>query len=130
MSELDEARAKLEWLRQQIQYGEPWEVVCAALDSAATREQAAKAQGAREAAYAKFGAWAFEMFWHDGEPGDIDAADAQEKAAEFGLLGRTSEADAGATHAEECEWQPGMPLDECCCYTPMLPPLASGGRHA
>ena len=70
-----------------------------------------------------FGAWAFEFFWHDAEPGDVDASDAQEKAVEFGLLQRTSEADAGATHDELCEWEPGMPLDDCCCFTPTHAPL-------
>lgn len=71
-----------------------------------------------------FGAWVFEFFWNDADPGDVEAADAQEKAVEFGLLKRTSEADSGATHAEDCEWQDDMPLDECCCYAPMLAPLA------
>lgn len=75
--------------------------------------------------WAHFGAWAFEEFWHDSEPGDIDGTDAQEKAVECGLLARTSTCDAGATHAEECEWQPGMPDEECCCYSPCRAPLAT-----
>jgi len=78
--------------------------------------------------WARFGSWAFEMFWHDSEPGDIDAADAQERAVEFGLLARTSECDAGATHAEECDWQPGMPLSECCCVAPCRAPLRLAER--
>ena len=94
-----------------------------------------KALAAREAecvelrAFAAFGSWVFENFWHDGEPGDIEAYDAQEKAAEFGLLGRTSEVDAGATHAEGCDYSPDAPPTECCCFTPTRRPL-DVARHA
>lgn len=74
-------------------------------------------------AYARFGSWVFEMFWQDGEPGDIEGGDAQEAAIRFGLLGRTSEVDAGATHAEDCEWVPEAPANECSCYVPMFPAI-------
>lgn len=92
---------------------------------AASDRDALRAQVATLRPWALFGAWAFEEFWHDSEPGDIDGADAQEKAVECGLLARTSVCDAGATHAEGCDWQPGMPNEECCCYSPCKPPLAA-----
>ena len=93
------------------------------------REQA-EAQVEADAKWAAFGAWAFENFWHDGEPGDIEGGDAQEAAVRFGLLGRTSEHDAGATHAEGCDFSPEAPPTECCCYTPLLAIRALGEPDA
>ena len=73
--------------------------------------------------FATFGGWAFEEYWSDGEPGDIDAGDAQEKAIECGLLGRTSEVDPNATHAEGCDYSPVASASECCCFIPTRRPL-------
>lgn len=75
--------------------------------------------------WAEFGAWAFESFWQDGEPGDLEGGDLQERAMALGLLGRTAEHDAGATHAEDCEWQPGMPAEDCDCCIPLAAPFDS-----
>ena len=72
--------------------------------------------------WARFGDAVFDRFWSDGEPGDVDGGDLQEIARDCGLLGRTAEVDAGATHAEGCEWQPGMDADECDCWAPMRGP--------
>ena len=93
------------------------------LSSLVARLAAREAECVELRAFAAFGSWVFENFWHDGEPGDIEAYDAQEKAAEFGLLGRTSEVDAGATHAEGCDYSPDAPPTECCCFTPTRRPL-------
>lgn len=85
--------------------------------------------------WARFGEAVFERFWGDGDPGDLEGGDLQEIARECGLLGRTAEVDAGATHAEGCEWQPGMPADECDCWSPMrksyraLVREQDGGEH-
>ena len=48
-----------------------------------------------EGAFAAFGAWCFEAFWNDAEPGDLDASDLQEKAVECGLLRRRESDDDG-----------------------------------
>lgn len=95
---------------------------CACGKYVAARLAGARAMQEAAEPWAKFGAAIFERFWSDGEPGDIEGGDAQEIARECGLLGRTAEVDAGATHADGCEWQPGMPLDECDCWCPMLKP--------
>ena len=85
--------------------------------------------------WARFGEAVFEQFWGDGEPGDMEGGDLQEIARECGLLGRTAEVDAGATHAEGCEWEAGMSTDECDCWAPMRAPYSAlvreqdGGEH-
>lgn len=84
---------------------------------------AAQAEYVEARSFAAFGSWVFESFWHDGEPGDVEAIDAQEKAVELGLLGRTSETDPAAAHAEGCDCSPGAPAAECCCYVPTRRPL-------
>lgn len=93
---------------------------------------AAQADNARLLPFARFGSWAFEAFWGDGEPGCVEAEDAQEFAVEIGLLGRTSEVDASATHAEGCDYSPDAPLTDCCCFTPLRSILsrAPGGTDA
>ena len=80
--------------------------------------------------YARFGSKCFEHFWSDGEPGDIEGGDAQEMAVKAGLIGRTSEVDAGATHAEWCEWTPEAPKSECDCYAPLCAPLKEASDAA
>jgi hypothetical protein len=83
-----------------------------------------EATGSR-AAYAGFGAWAFEQFWHDAEPGDIDAGDAQEAAIKYGLLRRRVEGDEGATCGTEigCDYSHGDPVSKCECLFPVFAPL-------
>lgn len=75
--------------------------------------------------WATFGASAFEDFWHDAEPGDLDAGDLQDSAIKAGLLRRRTEADAGKTCGGECgcEWEEGRSVDECECLFPAFPPL-------
>lgn len=68
--------------------------------------------------WARFGDIVFGRFWNDGEPVDVEGGDLQEIARECGLLVRTAEVDSEATHADGCEWQPGMPMDDCDCWTP------------
>ncbi len=73
--------------------------------------------------YARFGSKAFEFFWHDAEPGDVDASDAQEMAVQAGLLRRRAPEDIGLSCCEYCDWQPGQPVEECSCLFPTLAPL-------
>ena len=74
--------------------------------------------------WAEFGAWAFEYFWHDGEPGEIDAGDAQDAAERVGLLSRRREKlDDGYECHSECGWEPGQPVSECVCLFPTRRPL-------
>lgn len=93
-------------------------------------ERAGIERAAKDRAYAEFGSWCFEQFWNDGEPCDIDGGDAQEAAVRLGLLGRTAEHDAGVTHAEDCEWQPGMATAYCCCFVPLRAPLRALAAEA
>lgn len=83
----------------------------------AVRDAIARIEAAEP--WARFGAAVFEKFWDDGYPGDVEGGDLQEIARDCGLLGRTAEVDAGAAHAEGCEWEPGMSPDECDCWAPM-----------
>lgn len=80
-------------------------------------------QVARLQPWARFGAKAFDAFWGDGDPGDIDGSDAQEYAVEAGLLSRRATADAGTSCSEYCEWTPDRPLNECMCLFPTCAPL-------
>lgn len=122
-----EMRAKVlglgDWPTFGMMTREAVEATFAELDATRAQLAAREAECVELRAFAAFGSWVFENFWHDGEPGDIEAYDAQEKAAEFGLLGRTSEVDAGATHAEGCDYSPDAPPTECCCFTPTRRPL-------
>ena len=72
--------------------------------------------------WSSFGEAVFDRFWGDGDPGDLEGGDLQEIARECGLLGRTADVDAGATHADGCEWQPGMDAGECDCWSPTRAP--------
>ena len=65
-----------------------------------------------EGAFAAFGQWCFEEFWSDGEPGDLDASDLQEKAVEFGLLRKRKLGDERCS-CDEIE-------DDCECLFPTV----------
>lgn len=76
--------------------------------------------------WAHFGAMAFEAFWADGEPGDLDAGELQEWAVMVGLLRRRTADDAERLCADGCDWESGngnLPLDECSCLFPTRRPL-------
>ena len=72
-------------------------------------------------AYARFGDEVFDQFWSQGEPGDIEGGDLQEIALKCGLLARTADVDAGATHSEWCEFNTDSGAEGCDCFAPTLP---------
>lgn len=104
-------------------------VEASALDAANARIAELEAALVSADPWARFGDIVFERFWSDGLPGDLEGGDLQEIARDCGLLGRTAEVDAGATHAEGCGWEPGMPMDDCDCWAPMLGPYRSAVRE-
>lgn len=79
----------------------------------------------RQERFEQFGQWAFELFWNDGEPGDVDQLDLQEKALKLGILTRRTAAQAGLSCADWCEWQPGQPLEDCECLFPVYSPRST-----
>jgi hypothetical protein len=102
---------------------------CKTYDAAAflvqTKAQAAASEAllAKYEKWARFGSSAFESFWHDGEPNDLDGGELQEMAVECGLLGRTEDnEDEGTTHAELCDWNGDR--GSCTCFVPLLGVLA------
>lgn len=88
---------------------------------------ASEARERTSARYAAFGEWAFEMFWNDAEPGDIDGGDAQEAAIKHGLLRRREDGDRYATCGGEmgCGWKDGDPVESCECLFPTTGPLSA-----
>lgn len=108
------------------EYGLDLPAILAALTEAEALRAQIVASQAREVAtarYAAFGAWAFEKFWHDAEPGDIDGGDAQEAAVRLGLLRRRTEYDTDSPCADFCTWEPSEgPVSDCECLFPTTGP--------
>ena len=69
-------------------------------------------------AFEKFGQWAFDAFWSDGDPGFLDGPDLQDKAVELGLLRKRKPSDG------ECAC--GDPGDDCVC---LWPTFVTGGKR-
>lgn len=97
---------------------------------ARARAEGAASERERLEVWAEFGSWAFDSYWSDGEPGDVDWADTQEKALALGLLTRRTEAQATYSCAEGCEWEAGKPFDECECLFPTRGTIRARGEQA
>ena len=76
--------------------------------------------------WAAFGSDCFDAFWCDGEPGDLDAGDMQERALSHGLLRHRTEGDNTLNPDADncCEHCPCVtedaPPSECECLFPTL----------
>ncbi len=72
--------------------------------------------------HAEFGSGAFESFWNDAEPRELDEADLQALALECGLLRRMDAKDGPGPHCEACEDSEGTGV-ECSCLIPTMKPF-------
>ena len=80
---------------------------------------ALRAAIADERKHADFGSRVFELFWCDGEPGDLDGGEIQAMAIESGLLRRVDASDGPGPHCEWCEDESGAGV-ECSCLMPTM----------
>lgn len=92
-------------------------LLLAEVDALRARVAELEAALADERKHAAFGARAFEAFWCDGEPGDLDAGDLQRMALDCGLLRHVDASDGPGPHCEWCEDDMGAG-DECSCLKP------------